>query len=356
LRLVYVTPDDRDTFNAFLERHPRGHPLQTWNWGEVKSRTGWQPLRLGVVGDDGEYIACASLLSRPLPGVDKCIFYAPRGPVLDWSDRRLVEFLLGGIQKLAEEKGAILLKIDPDVLKSEGSALRLIEDQGFRPVNKGKNFEGVQPAFVMRLDLEGRTPDELLADFHSKTRYNIRYAFRKGIEVRTECTRRDLDDFYDILEVTAERDEFGIRSREYFTYIWDQLVEHGYAKLVMAHHEGQPLAGAMAFQLGRRAWYVYGASSNEKRNLMPNYAVQWELIRWAKELGCHTYDFRGVSGNLDPEDPLYGLYRFKKGFDAELFELAGEFDLVYHPAWYWAWRTGEPLYRRIRSLLANWLH
>ena len=86
---------------------------------------------------------------------------------------------------------------------------------------------------------------------------------------------------------------------------------------------------------------------------MPNYAVQWELIKWAKQLGCHTYDLRGVSGDLDPENPLYGLYRFKRGFDAKLFELAGEFDRVYQPGWYWIWRHTEPLYRKLRFLVSK---
>jgi lipid II:glycine glycyltransferase (peptidoglycan interpeptide bridge formation enzyme) len=276
--------------------------------------------------------------------------------VLNWQDRDTATFLMGGIRKLAEDSGVVFLKIDPDLGAEEEEEVELLGELGFLEQDTGADFGGVQPKYVMRLDLRGRDKDELLADFHSKTRYNIRYAYRKGIDVNTSCEREQLDAFYELLQITAERDEFGIRSYDYFVYIWEHIIRPGLGKLVVAEHDGQPLAGAIAFRNGPRVWYVYGASSNEKRNLMPTYAVQWELICWAKELGCHTYDFRGVSGDLDPDNPLYGLYRFKKGFDAKMFELAGEFDLVYSTPWYWFWNTMEPLYRRFRSTFSDWLN
>ncbi|HHX95677.1 MAG TPA: peptidoglycan bridge formation glycyltransferase FemA/FemB family protein, partial [Clostridia bacterium] len=150
--------------------------------------------------------------------------------------------------------------------------------------------------------------------------------------------------FYDILTVTAERDNFLVRSFEYFETLWDCLVEKGLAKLFMAEYEGHYIAGTLAFIFGDKAWYMYGASSNEHRNVMPNYLLQWTMIQWAKGKGCSMYDFRGVPGNLTEDNPLYGLYRFKKGFAAEYVEFLGEYDLVYSPFYYKAYNSMEKVY------------
>jgi lipid II:glycine glycyltransferase (peptidoglycan interpeptide bridge formation enzyme) len=80
---------------------------------------------------------------------------------------------------------------------------------------------------------------------------------------------------------------------------------------------------------------------------MPNYLIQWAMIKWAKRQGCRIYDFRGVSGDLDPESPLYGLYRFKTGFGASLVEYLGEYDLPFRPGLYRLWRKSEPWHKSI---------
>jgi lipid II:glycine glycyltransferase (peptidoglycan interpeptide bridge formation enzyme) len=123
-------------------------------------------------------------------------------------------------------------------------------------------------------------------------------------------------------------------------------------KLFMAYYEGRPIAGTLAFLFGDTAWYIYGASSNSYRNVMPNYLLQWTMIKWAKANNCTLYDFRGVPGHLTEENPLYGLYRFKKGFNGEYTEFVGEYDLVFSSAYYWLWTTLEPIYQKnIRRLI-----
>lgn len=126
------------------------------------------------------------------------------------------------------------------------------------------------------------------------------------------------------------------------------------ASLFLAEYQGEVIAGTLAFIFGDKAWYIYGASSNRHRNVMPNYLLQWEMICWAKRAGCRFYDFRGVPGRVDEQHPLYGLYRFKKGFGGVYTEFIGEHDLVYRPLWYWAWNWGEPLYRRGVRYLLRW--
>ena len=104
------------------------------------------------------------------------------------------------------------------------------------------------------------------------------------------------------------------------------------ARLYMAYADGVAIAGTLAILYGDKVWYLYGASDNAFRNAMPNYLLQWEMIRWAVERGCNVYDFRGVSGDLSEDNPLYGLYRFKKGFGGDLVEFAGEFNYLINPA------------------------
>ncbi|MHB1125857.1 MAG: lipid II:glycine glycyltransferase FemX [Bacillota bacterium] len=347
-----IGSQEQEAYDSFVARSPKGHILQSYPWGEVKARTGWIPLRL-VVKEDDSIIAAISILKRAIPGVGKSILYAPRGPVLDIQRHDLYDFLLGSVKDLARDQGGIMLKIDPDIPAANKEFNAYLASRKFQPADKGDGFEGTQPRYVFRLDI---TPplEQLLADLHPKTRYNLRLAERKGVTVREEVTMDDLPVFYRILQETAERDRFLIRSYAYFEVLWKELVTRGYAKLFMADFQGEPIAGTLAFILGDKAWYIYGASSNRHRNLMPNYLLQWTMIRWAKENSCAMYDFRGVPGELTEDNPLYGLYRFKKGFNGEYVQFIGEYDLVFLPAYYWFWTTAEPIYAREIRRLIGW--
>lgn len=344
--------NEKERYDDFVRCHPKGHFLQTWEWGQVKKSMGWEPLPL-ILEENGEIRASLLILKRklPLPGLKKCIFYSPRGPVVDIESEELCRVLFDGARKVAAAHGAIFLKIDPDVKKSNAAFENILKNCGLVRNAVGMDFEGVQPSFVFRLDI---TPSEikLLENMHSKTRYNIRLAGKKGVTIREAEGKKDLEDFYAILVETAKRDEFLIRGYEYFETIWDQMVESNLAKVFLAEHEGRPVSGTLALILGDKAWYLYGASSNEHRNIMPNYLIQWEMIRWAKSKGCTLYDFRGVSGDLDESNPLYGLYRFKKGFNGDLVEFTGEWDKVYSRFFYWLWTRILPIYlNTVRKIL-----
>jgi lipid II:glycine glycyltransferase (peptidoglycan interpeptide bridge formation enzyme) len=294
--------------------------------------------------------------SLPIPGVKKCIFYAPRGPVVDIESLELWQILFEGAKKVAADHGAIFLKIDPDVEVGNQDFQNILQNCGFRKNQTGLDFEGVQPAFVFRLDI---APSELklMENMHSKTRYNVRLAQKKGVTVREAVGKEDLISFYDILQETAQRDDFLVRGYEYFETIWDEMVTKGMAKIFIAEFEGKPVSATLALIMGDKVWYLYGASSNQYRNVMPNYLIQWEMIRWAKEQGCTLYDFRGVSGDLDESNPLYGLYRFKKGFNGLFTEFVGDWDTVYSRFYYALWTHVLPLYMKTtRSILKKKLH
>ncbi|MHB1653193.1 MAG: lipid II:glycine glycyltransferase FemX [Desulfitobacteriaceae bacterium] len=342
----WIDQSERERFTTFLAQHPKGHVLQTWEWGEIKSRTGWRPWRL-ILEENGEIVAGASVLERKLPLLGIPIFYASRGPVLEWQDEKLFDAVLEEIQKLAKRRGAIFLKIDPDIPASAKGLEDYFRRRGFRLAETGKGFEGVQPKYVFRLDIS-LDEETLLAQMQQKTRYNIRLADKKGVRIR-RGTREDLPEFYRVLKETTERDRFLVRAYSYFEDMYDSLIPVGLAELFIAEYEGEIIAGTLAFVIGKKAWYIYGASANQQRNVMPNYLIQWAMIRWAKSLGCTLYDFRGVPGpeQMENGSPLTGLFRFKKGFNGEYTEFIGEWDFVYRPFVYFLWTHLEPIYSNL---------
>lgn len=349
-----ITADEKDRYNDFVCRHSQGHFLQSWEWGQVKQGMGWTPLPL-ILEDEGEIKASLLILKRalPLPGIKKSIFYSPRGPVMELDNSALAKELFAGARLTARQHGAIFLKIDPDVVVSNQIFINILKECGFAKNETGLDFEGVQPAFVFRLDISP-SEEELLNKMHSKTRYNIRLAEKKGVQIRKADDRRDLRRFYDVLVETAERDRFLIRGFEYFAMIWEHMVENDLGEIFLAEWDGKIIAATLAMCMGDKAWYLYGASSNQYRNVMPNYLIQWSMIRWARDRGCNLYDFRGVSGDLDESNPLYGLYKFKKGFNGEFTEFVGDWDTVYDPFFYFLWTKALPIYRKsTRALLSK---
>jgi peptidoglycan pentaglycine glycine transferase (the first glycine) len=335
---------DKDRFNKHVAGSPLADVLQSWEWGEIKRETGWKPIRLLLERDDTVQGSCSMLLTRPARGVPP-LAYAPRGPVLNYEPDEQLQAMIDGIR--SESRGAFMFMCDP-AIEDRALEARVAERLMNRVAASG--FGGVQPKTVMVLDLE---PDleKIQAGFKSKWRYNIRLAERKGVEVR-EGTKDDIPKFHDILLETARRDGFSVRGPRYFDSLWNNLAPNGKLKLFIADFGGEPIAGIMLFCMGPRAVYVYGASSNQHRNVMPNHLIQWQAIKWAKENGHSIYDFRGVSPvrNGEPVDQsLAGLNRFKEGFGARYVEFAGQFDLPLRGAWYALWRVASPIALRFSN-------
>lgn len=332
-------------FDHYIASHPRGDVLQTTAWGKVKASSGWTAHPLGVL-KGGMLQGAALILTRPLPVLPALMAYSPRGPVYS-SVEALTALLKFGAEYL-KERGAVVWKMDPPIPEGDPTWQEAAEAAGLKHIDTGLDFAGIQPRHVMTLDLSPSL-ESILNNMKPKTRYNIRYAERKGVKVHQVKEKAQLSVFYCLLQETAARDHFTIRGLGYFEALWDHLVQANLAKVFLAYHEGTPLAGAICFRLGQRAWYVYGASSNEKRNLQASHLLQWEMIRWAKGAGCTVYDFRGVSGDLNPENPLYGLYRFKEGFGAKLEAYVGEFDLPLKRGGYVLWRGGLEVHNWLRQ-------
>lgn len=339
-----ITEATLPEYEAFLQRHPKGHFSQSVLWAKQKPMWIWKAL--ACRDEAGQIKGTLAVLIRKVPGTPFTLMYACRGPVCDPDDQETLTALLDGAKQLAKEYHSYVIKIDPDIPSSNTDFMARMEKLGFRLKDGGKNFEAIQPKYVFRLNVDGKTEEEIQAGFHQKWRYNIRVAQKKGVEVKI-CGKEMVPDFARIMLETGVRDGFVTRQPEYFAAMLDNLGEH--CRLYMAFHEGQPIAGTLAIAYGDKVWYLYGASSNEHRNLMPNYLLQWSMIQWAIEEKCRIYDFRGVSGDLSEDNPLYGLYKFKKGFGGEFTEFVGEMDLVLNRAVYFAVEHGTNVLKEVRK-------
>jgi lipid II:glycine glycyltransferase (peptidoglycan interpeptide bridge formation enzyme) len=341
---LFDQSDQQADWDRLVAASSGGHLLQSWAWGELKARFGWRVRRLAV-GD-----ACAQVLLRSLPGGLGTVAYVPKGPLADYDDPSSLRVLLAGIQPLARQQRAVCLKIEPDLEDDPSLAVRL-RDSGFRP-----SPHEIQPRRTILVDLDTEA-DEVLKRMKQKTRYNVRLAARKGVTVR-RGEEADLLAFYRLMEVTAQRDGFGIHTQAYYEMAHRLFVPSGRGVLLLAEYQGELLAGLAAFAFGATAIYMYGASSDRHRNLMPAYPLQWEAMLWAKEQGCHTYDLWGVpdedeatleAGFTQRSDGLWGVYRFKRGFGGRLARTVGAWDLVYAPLRYWLYTTGVAWLNRERA-------
>lgn len=352
-----VTQEDRadvDKMEAFVLHHPDGHFLQSTLWPHVKKQWAWRGV-LSVEENSGAVKGALSILVRRMP-LKLSLLYAPRGPVCARDDEQTLAELFAGAREVAKRFHGYAMYIDPDVLEDDEAFCRLMGGFGFFLKERSLNFEGIQPRFVFRLPIAGKTEEEVMAGFESKTRYNIRLAGRRGVTVSHwtgdgPVPDSSLDAFSSLMEETGKRDHFMVRSRGYFADMFKSLGKH--ARLYMAYQNGVPIAGAVAVQYGNKTWYSYGASSNEHREAMPNYLLQWEMIRWAIEGRCSLYDFRGISGDLSPSNPLYGLYRFKKGFNGDFTAFAGQFTIFYKPAAARLMLFSQKEFMKLRRLWTN---
>jgi lipid II:glycine glycyltransferase (peptidoglycan interpeptide bridge formation enzyme) len=313
-------------------------------WAALKSGFGWSSERV-MVSNGKEAIAGAQVLFRTLaPGMT--LGYVPRGPLVDLSRSGIADTLFEHLHHACHARGAFALRIEPNLVESADLRANL-SSRGFRG-----GMTCVQPRRTIWIDLEP-TEDEILGRMKSKTRYNIRLAARKAVQVHS-AAEAELKDFNDLMSITGERDEFGVRSPDYYRQMYRLYAPSDSARLFIATYQGQPLAGLLALAAGPMACYIAGASANEHRERMPTYAVQWAAIRWARERGCHTYDLYGIpdydeerleAAFTERSDGLWGVYRFKRGFGGKVVRLVGSYDYVYRPLVYKLYQLGTRLWK-----------
>ncbi len=344
--------------------------LQTPGWASVKAE--WRAESIGWFRDD-ELVGAGLVLYRQLPRVKRYLAYLPEGPVIDWGGDDLEAWLAPMVTHL-KAQGAFAVRMGPPVVTRRWSAEQVkagVADESVRrlgdvpPLERSQDgaqviaqlhelgwqqqtadggFSAGQPQFNFQIPLvdedgAARTEADVLAGMNQLWRRNIKKADKSGVEV-ARGDRTDLKAFHDLYVHTAERDHFTPRPLSYFQTMWDALLadDPDRIQVWLARHEGDLVAATIAIRVGTHAWYSYGASSTEKRDVRGSNAVQWAMIRDALASGAHVYDLRGITETLDSEDPHVGLIQFKVGTGGQAVEYAGEWDLPVNRAIYKAFQ------------------
>ena len=327
---------DSDAWRKFLINFPDVHILQTGDWGEFKNQFGWKPVRV-VIDDVG-----AQILFKKLP-LGLSIAYIPKGPVGNRWERIIPE-----IEKICKKERAIFLKIEPDNADDGSLESCLPSKNADQNILKGyyQSTLSIQPPRTILVDLKG-SEDEILNRMKQKTRYNIRLAMKKEIKIHRSD---DVSIFHQLMKETGDRDNFGIHQFDYFNRVFQIFSASLNSVLLLAYFHQAPLAGIMVFKQGRRAYYLYGASSELHRELMPAYLLQWEAMVWAKNNGCDIYDLWGVPDEeedvlensfLERTDGLWKVYRFKRGFGGNIVRSSGPWDRIFLKPFYRSYRLWE---------------
>jgi lipid II:glycine glycyltransferase (peptidoglycan interpeptide bridge formation enzyme) len=280
-----------------------------------------------VTGEEG-----VQILFRKLP-LGFTVGYIPKFPA--GSDEfTFSRELWREVDSVCRKNRAIFLKLEPDLWNDQEPETRDL------PLKTSPH--NIQPPRTLIVDMKG-SEEEVLMRMKQKTRYNIRLAEKKSVIVRAWD---DIEAFHRMMLITGGRDGFGVHSREYYQRAYNLLHPKQMGELLVAEHEGKPLAALFVARNGNRAYYLYGASTDEERNRMPTYLLQWEAMKWAKACDCEEYDLWGVpdeeeaalEANFETrQDGLWGVYRFKRGFGGSLRRAVQAMDRVYNPLLYWAY-------------------
>lgn len=358
-------------WNACIARLPHPHFLQTWEWGQVKARYGWQPMYLvwdeeqcavfshpssvihESLTDTKKIKAAAMVLKKTViaggMAARLCILYCPKGPNLDWDDLPLRKRVLDDLERLAVQQGAIFLKLDPDVVL--GTGVPGTETERTRPegeavradlLRRSWQFSEEQIQFKNTVLLDvSLSEEEMLARMKQKTRYNARLAAKKGVTARPG-TESDWPMLYKMYVETSVRDGFVIRDEGYYRTVWSLFQakiqnpnsEIPLAEPLIAEVKGEPVAAVFLFAFAGRAYYVYGMSRETHRDKMPNYLLQWEAMKWAQRRGCKVYDLWGAPDVFDERDSMWGVFRFKEGLGGQVIRTLGAWDFVPNRLWH----------------------
>ena len=362
-------------WNSIISRLPNPHFLQTYEWGQLKAKYGWEPIYVvwdeqGNMQDEKDVSRLSSFVFPPYAAAlilkrqilrngfaaRLSILYSPKGPLLDWANESLRKRVLNDLQSFAMKQGAIFLKMDPDVVLGTGipnSEDDVVDNVGQAVLSELKRrgwmyaSDQIQFKNTVQIDLNP-SEEEILARMKQKTRYNIRLAERKGVAVRVG-TKEDLPMLYKMYAETSVRDGFVIRDEGYYETVWEMFMpsanslisnspvanlQSPFTEPLIAEVNNEPGAAIFVFYFAGRAYYVYGMSRDVHREKMPTYFLQWEAMKRAKANGCSIYDMWGAPDVFDESDSMWGVYRFKEGFGGKVIRTLGARDFAPNPLWY----------------------
>jgi len=327
MEFLEIGEEQKEKWNAFILQNSSESFLQSFEWGEFQKSTGKNVFRYAV--SDGEKILGVALIVEHKILFGLKYWYLPRGPIVmrenadvkDGHRDSVLEFFIKALSEKAKKQGAIFLRMDP-VERKDGR--EIFGKFGMRLI-----AGSVQPKDTLILNLQ-KSEENILGEMKQKTRYNVRLAEKKGVEVFSEkLSEKNFEDFWKLIEETSKRDGIISHNKNYYYQMLKVLGsgEDGLvARLYFARYQNEIIASNVVFVFGDYAVYLHGASSNSHRNLMAPYLLQWRQIQDAKQAGCRIYDFWGIT--VANEKPRWaGITRFKKGFGGEEISYVGVYDL-----------------------------
>ena len=420
----------KEEFKKFADNHPQITFHQTIEWANLKKTNGWDAYYVGLK-DKEEIVAGALILSKSLPIIKKKMFYSPRGFLIDYNNKMILETFTKEIKKFAKEKKAIFVKIDPYVEYQERNNNGDIVENGYN--NKqavdnlkslGYKFYGfntmqdtLQPRWMHIIEIDERSEEEVQKDMESKTRQILRKNEKSSIKVH-EITRDELPQFKSIMEHTGDRREFIDRPLSYYESMWDNLHDSGILKILLAEidfneymentkkeidttekalkdriykhdkkilkmnekkylstnkqdeetidrlnkqlvkieeykkefGEKRTLGGILFLIYGNEVLSLYGGTDDNLMQFQSAYSIHYAGVKYAIDNGYKRYNFYGITGDFRKENPLYGLYLFKKSFGGHVVELIGEYDLIISKFWYISYNLAYRTYHLLKNI------
>lgn len=308
-----VNPSEKMQWNSIAT-----HPLQSWEWGEFRERMGIDVVRLGVYKNN-TLTDIIQLTFHKIPYTPFTIGYFPKGSIP-------TPEMIDSLQKIGKEKKAIYIQLEPNCTELQ------------YPLSSIKHLrQSHHPMFTKHTFIIDctKSEEELLKDMHSKTRYNIKVAIKKGVTTREDNSDDAFDSYEKLSDETTSRQGFFAHNHIYHKTVWSMLHKAGIAKMFISTYKNKTLAAWMLFVWNKRVYYPYGASSREHRDVMAPTLLLWEIVKWAKKEGFTSFDLWGALGpDPDPNDPWYGFHKFKQGFNPSLITYVGSYDLVIQPILY----------------------
>ncbi len=303
MKAKILEQQDYKKWDDFIKDHPYSSIHQSTAWGNFQSKVKNRgKFWIIALEKDNKIVAGTMLVRHKLPKGYSWL-YAPRGPLLEQNEG--MTEIMDSIGKIGKKEKSIFLRIDPPL-----SRIKKHKVAGFHTVH------GFQPEDTLIIDLK-KSEEDILAEMKPKGRYNIRLARKKGVEVykadpKSEKFDKEISRFYEILQETTQRDGFRGHDKQYYKDMIESLGEK--AALYLAKYEGKIIAGTIVTFFKDTAIYYYGASSNDYRNVMAPYLLQWTAIKEAKEKNGDSYDFLGIAPSGAKNHPWKGVTDFKKKF------------------------------------------
>lgn len=323
------------------------HPLQTWEWGEFRRKTGIEVERVGFF-QDGKLQRALQVFFHPLPGLKNMTAgYFPRGEMPD-------EEQLSALQQLGKKHHAVFVKMEPNIGHKVDTPSALPQIADFLQKNGAVPGRPLFTKYTFQLDL---TPaeDELFAQLNTKTRYNVNLAFKKGVQIFENSTAEGMEQYLQILAETTKRQGFYAHSPDYFHKMWESLADSGMLRIFEAVYEETVIVSWIMFVFNDTLYYPYGASRDLHREVMASNLMMWEMIKFGQQQGCKMFDMWGSLGPQPNEkDAWFGFHRFKKGYGGDLVEFLGTFDLITNGPIYSFYKIAENMrwkYLRLKTHL-----